>query len=439
MLWQEMQAALAAQTQGRLDAAAFAYRRVLEKTPKTFDALHMLGVVEFQLGRLDEAEALILDALKWRANLPAAHQNLELVRAQRRAQDGMESRRRMAALDMLALFAANGALDLPACAPVSLSGENAIDQPVHIVVPGDVLNPGAQRDGLMISRRLEQRAECVVWRQGVNGMPDSQIVGGRLLDPKGGVHPEAGIVVLCGLDARMLEWLGDVGARLSEIYVLLDVQDPYVLLGLLDVLDARDYAKLRFVARADSTLAFFGLSGIVDPWLLGSRPTAAKPERSSVLRVGVFIPPTRGPQDKERWAMLEWLRQKGLFLSIAYPGPLPSAHVANSEEHLRSLVTDWTDDWYSEIDLLFYWGADGRMRQYDRLVHEAHACGVRIVADAHGDYAAALAATGSDILFFSAAEARRHLAGALPQGTASARLDVRGDESSGPRDAFAHG
>src|SRR4029453_17872734 len=57
-LWRVLQSALAAQESGQLDNAAELYARVVSRAPLTFDALHMLGVVRFQQGDLDEAEAL---------------------------------------------------------------------------------------------------------------------------------------------------------------------------------------------------------------------------------------------------------------------------------------------------------------------------------------------------------------------------------------------
>ena len=83
--------------------------------------------------------------------------------------------------------------------------------------------------------------------------------------------------------------------------------------------------------------------------------------------------------------MLEWLRTRGAFLRLLYPGFVARRHVADDEEHLVSLVSDWTN-WWDDLDLLFYWGAEGRMRQSDRLVFEALDTGIRVVADGFGDY-----------------------------------------------------
>lgn len=54
-----MESALSAQLQGNLAQAADLYRTVLQVQPQNIDALHMLGVIHFTLGELDDAERLI--------------------------------------------------------------------------------------------------------------------------------------------------------------------------------------------------------------------------------------------------------------------------------------------------------------------------------------------------------------------------------------------
>jgi tetratricopeptide (TPR) repeat protein len=74
--------ALEAHGAGRLGEAEFYCRLVLAADKKQFDALHLLGLVEFQRGRLDEANRLIRQALKINPRSIHAHSNLALVYAQ---------------------------------------------------------------------------------------------------------------------------------------------------------------------------------------------------------------------------------------------------------------------------------------------------------------------------------------------------------------------
>jgi tetratricopeptide (TPR) repeat protein len=71
--------ALAAHAAGRLSEAKFCCKLVLAANKKQFDALHLLGVIEFQQGHTDEAYGLIRQALKINPRSVHAHCNLGLV------------------------------------------------------------------------------------------------------------------------------------------------------------------------------------------------------------------------------------------------------------------------------------------------------------------------------------------------------------------------
>ena len=62
--------------QGRLDQAQALYRRVLEASPRQFDALHLLGVIERQRGAPRRAVELIQEALRVDPRQARAHCNL---------------------------------------------------------------------------------------------------------------------------------------------------------------------------------------------------------------------------------------------------------------------------------------------------------------------------------------------------------------------------
>ena len=51
--------AVALHRQGRFQDAAAAYAQILARVPRSFEVLHMLGVVRFQTGDLPEAHRLV--------------------------------------------------------------------------------------------------------------------------------------------------------------------------------------------------------------------------------------------------------------------------------------------------------------------------------------------------------------------------------------------
>ena len=71
--------ALSAYAAGNLGQAEFYCRLVLGADKKQFEALHLLGLIEFQRGKLDEAHRLIRQALKVNPRSAKAHSNLALV------------------------------------------------------------------------------------------------------------------------------------------------------------------------------------------------------------------------------------------------------------------------------------------------------------------------------------------------------------------------
>jgi tetratricopeptide (TPR) repeat protein len=77
---QRMFAALDAQKAARLTEAATLYQSVLDGEPDNFDAMHMLGVIKFELGELQQAESLLLRAIAVNPGVAAAYTNLRLIR-----------------------------------------------------------------------------------------------------------------------------------------------------------------------------------------------------------------------------------------------------------------------------------------------------------------------------------------------------------------------
>lgn len=85
---------------GRLREAEAIYRDVLEASPDQPDVLHLLGVVAYQTGRLDEAAEAIERAIAGNARVAAYHDNLGLVyRALGRAEEAVHHGRRAVVLD----------------------------------------------------------------------------------------------------------------------------------------------------------------------------------------------------------------------------------------------------------------------------------------------------------------------------------------------------
>lgn len=64
---------------GNLPQAEQLYRQVLQQVPQHVDALHMLGLIAFQVGRNDAASELIRQAIGYKPDFAEAHNNLGTV------------------------------------------------------------------------------------------------------------------------------------------------------------------------------------------------------------------------------------------------------------------------------------------------------------------------------------------------------------------------
>lgn len=87
--------AIAFQNGGRYAEAESIYRQILQVNPRHVDALHLLGVLAFQVGKLQTAHDLIVQALSIREDYPDAWSNLgNVYSAAGRVEDAVKALRR---------------------------------------------------------------------------------------------------------------------------------------------------------------------------------------------------------------------------------------------------------------------------------------------------------------------------------------------------------
>jgi hypothetical protein len=429
-----MQDALAAQQKFRYEIAGPLYEEVVARAPLTFDAVHMLGVVRLLEQDFDAAESLLTRAQELSPADPSVRFNLALLASQSDSHARRHSSHGIVATDMLRLLAARGALVAPAAADGDPFAPAA--GIVHVVVPGKAASAASNRTGRALARRLGPGATLwagpgadrrIAEAQGARVCASAATgasAGSAASDPASAPEterPEGGRLIVLGLDEALAAWLAPMAESFDSIVVALDAHDPVALIELAGRLSPPALRRLRFAARSRAVLDECGLPGVVDPLLFDdaelphpgvrgdlSPRAAALPRDTQRLRLAIFMPALRDNRDRERWALVEGLRVQPTFIRLLHPGQLPSPHRANVDEHLVGLASEW-DGWWEGLDALLYWGVEGALRQYDRLVHEALRQGLAIVADGFGDYGDQLAARDDCAQFFDAAGARRGL------------------------------
>ena len=403
-LWATMQEALAAQKMAQLDTARVLYEEVIARAPLTFDAVHMLGVVLMQQGDLDAAEAMLMRALELMPGLRTIGHNLELLRHRKRDHEGLYSASIIMAVDALRLLQAARRLEIPHPATGLLPGATrGGETALHIVVPGDVLNAGANGAGDALASSGSHPG-ARLWTDPKDGVPMAALAGATTIDLAGDAVPRGGTLVVFGLNARSLTWLPGSPSR--------------------SIRSSSHWTPTTRRSTSTSSTAFpqrrlraYGSSHAA--WR--SSPTSDCPARStrfSAPRLPGATAPVRvsvhASGSSYRRCATARMPSAGRCSSGCAPvAPScacsirvrASRHVADDEEHLVSLVSDWTN-WWDDLDLLFYWGAEGRMRQYDRLVFEALDTGMRVVADGFGDYGSRVAEVPECAQFFDPEQAR---------------------------------
>jgi hypothetical protein len=197
-----MEGALALQQDGHAAEAATSYRKVLAAAPNTHDALHMLGVIEYELRNFDTAIELILRAMKLRPKYEAIERNLELVRdammEQKRAYDEQFGERALPALcDLINSRAGR-------TEPRSMRDANS--GVVHLIGRATAVG---EDDAWILSQLAEVFAPLAptVWAADIDSPFSTVPEHWKVLDYSTGKYPRGGTHVFVGIDFTVGEWI----------------------------------------------------------------------------------------------------------------------------------------------------------------------------------------------------------------------------------------
>ena len=253
-----MEAALKHQLEQQMRDAERLYRAVLEEAPRSHDALHMLAVVRLGLGDFIDAERLIRSAMPLRPSYAAIEQNWSIVRRSIAARDrrGVEVVCEHALPLLLEAFDGarlerRGGSPLPA------------DAPLHLVGPGG--DPAA--DDVWMTRRLGDLLaplEPIRWQS-----PDREREPPRwrhlqqhAIEPATGRRPQAGVVVLAGVECDTDAWLRD---PIDRVLVFMLSAAPSVYLERLRRIAADGARSVTLVFDSNAKARRFGREALVVP------------------------------------------------------------------------------------------------------------------------------------------------------------------------------
>ncbi|HUH93985.1 MAG TPA: glycosyltransferase [Casimicrobiaceae bacterium] len=259
-----MERALRQQRAGRSEDAARTYGQVLARAAQTFDALHMLGVIELSRGNLEQAERLIATAAALRPASRAIERNREILKNAKLARESAHLEELCERA--LPLFSDLVLAPEPSPSPrnpVSPTVMNAATAAVHLI--GRV-GLGSADDAWLLGRitTLMKESEVVVWATDADpALPVSNSAPLRRLDPALGAYPRDGIHVFVGLNGVDNEWLAR--SRAARVIVFCLGASPSLYLDQLRAIACDGWRRIELVFPSAAMAAHFGRGHAVLP------------------------------------------------------------------------------------------------------------------------------------------------------------------------------
>src|SRR5271166_1113874 len=217
-----MERALILQRAERFDAAADLYAQVLQKAPRTRDALHMLGAIELRRDNADEAERLIKAAMELGEIYPALEHNWKL------AQFAVLARLHARSEEVCELalpFLADLALPPPVhddaehqSAPPHFIGGSAGSR-VHLIGRA---NATEDDDGWLLSQIavMCDRGTTTVWTTDRGSAGDLAGLRTHEIDADIGAYPRGGTHVFVGINLERTSWVARAHAERVVVFCI---------------------------------------------------------------------------------------------------------------------------------------------------------------------------------------------------------------------------
>ncbi len=246
---QRMEAALAAQQAGRYTEAIALYEAVIARYPRTFDALHMLGVVHFQRGDFERAHELVTAARSIMPFDAAARHNLQLIES---------------AFERRVIERAICGETLPRLGRRCIAPSTPADRwrwrgtaPDLIVSKPDTRAVWADVEGLV--RWLG--AAPTVWAYPATSSASATSLPMRTIDPGTGDFPKHGVAIFYGADISPVSWYAR--AQATDVALYCEVDDSCLLVDRICELANEGRTPLRLLFGSAELGSRIGLDGCI--------------------------------------------------------------------------------------------------------------------------------------------------------------------------------
>jgi hypothetical protein len=246
---QRMGAALAAQQAGRYTEAIALYEAVIAQHPRTFDAVHMLGVVHFQRGEFERAQELVTAALVIMPADAGARHNLQLIES---------------ALERRAIERAICGETLPRLAKRCIAPATTDVRERWRGTTADLIASKADMRGAWPA--LERLARWLgtattVWVHPETAPPATSSSPFRTIDPGAGAIPQHRAAIFYGADISPAPWYARSLA--ADVALYCDADDPCVLVDRIAELAHEGRTPLHLLFASPTLAGRIGLPGRV--------------------------------------------------------------------------------------------------------------------------------------------------------------------------------
>lgn len=244
----QLAAALAAQQAGRYAEARALYEGVIAQYPRTFDAVHMLGVVHYQLGEFERAHELVCAAL---AIMPdaGAELNLQLIES--------VLERRLIERELCAET-------LPRLAKRCIAPPTPDDRWLWRGTTLDlIVSKTEMRDAWVEPERLVRwlGATATFWRYRQASLPAISSPSFRTIDPDAGALPQQRVAIFYGTDISPAAWYPR--ALATEVALYCEAYDACAFCDRIPELSREGRTPLRLLFASPNLAERTRLSGRV--------------------------------------------------------------------------------------------------------------------------------------------------------------------------------
>lgn len=240
---QLLSTALDAQRRGRLLEAQNLYNQVLLVQPSNFDAIHMLGVVQYARGRFAEAAALLKRAIALRPDVAAANHNLRLLESIPRMEREVCAVALARARNLIEPIA-----DLASCA--------ARLKTVNILIAGTLKDDARQVIPDLAAVCVGAHVEIWAAPGAVNDHTNR-----RELGVDADHRPRTGMLILVGTEHSAAPWLDRARPLRSMLVVLRD--DPCAQLDRIRELSHEGHQPVWLAYTRDDLMRRVNLPGVI--------------------------------------------------------------------------------------------------------------------------------------------------------------------------------